>query len=450
MLWGLDTGSIGPITQMEQFSSSIGHLSSGVLGIYVACILLSASLSSLCSGYIADLLSRKYGILTGGIVVLLGTIISASAKTFPVLICARLITGIGQGQSISVVTIYLCEISPREIRGTVATVLQLLITIGIASGYFVAYASSRIEGELAWRIPFILEASMAVTLVSGMAFMPYSPRWLVQRGRIDEARAVLQKLRASSEFVEDELRLIEGSLEEQSREDASYREIFQKRYIRRSVLSVFLMSFQMLSGIDAVLYYAPILFTQAGFTSNRAAFLASGVSGIINLLCTIPAQLWVDKWGRRFPLIGGGISITTCFLTIGALYAIYGGRADGQVYLSGKGPQWAVIILIYMFVASFSWSWAVVIKIYACEIIPTRLRAKTCAVQQLSNWLVNFTVALTAPLFLRASPSGPYFFFGSATLFTTAVCHFLMPETKGKSLEEIEDLFEMTQARAIQ
>lgn len=444
MLWGLDTGSIGPITQMEQFSSSIGHLSSGVLGIYVACILLSASLSSICSGYVADLLSRKYGILTGGIVVLLGTIISASAKTFPVLVCARLITGIGQGQSISVVTIYLCEISPQEIRGTVATVLQLLITIGIALGYFVAYASSRIGGELAWRTPFILEASMAAILVSGMAFMPYSPRWLVQRGRIDEARAVLQKLRASSEFVEDELRLIKGSLEERSREDASYREIFQRRYIRRSVLSVFLMSFEMLCGIDAVLYYAPILFTQAGFTSNRAAFLASGVSGIINLIFTIPAQLWVDKWGRRFPLIGGGISIATCFMAIGALYAIYGGRADGQVYLSGKGPQWAVITLIYMFVASFSWSWAVVIKIYACEIIPTRLRAKTCAVQQLSNWLVNFTVALTAPLFLRASPSGPYFFFGAATLFTTAVCHFFMPETKGKSLEEIEDLFEMT------
>jgi hypothetical protein len=160
--------------------------------------------------------------------------------------------------------------------------------------------------------------------------------------------------------VEDELRLIKGSLEEQSREDASYREIFQKRYLRRSVLSVFLMSFEMLCGIDAVLYYAPILFIQAGFTSNRAAFLASGVSGIINLIFTIPAQLWVDKWGRRFPLIGGGISIATCFMAIGALYAIYGGKADGQVYLSGKGPQWAVIILIYMFVASFSWSWAVV------------------------------------------------------------------------------------------
>ncbi|OJA12603.1 hypothetical protein AZE42_08328, partial [Rhizopogon vesiculosus] len=227
MLWGLDTGTYS-FSDMDQFTSSIGHLSSSVLGIYVACILLSASLSSLCSGYVADLLSRKYGILTGGVVVLLGTIISASATTLPALVCARLITGIGQGQSISVVTIYLCEISPHEIRGTVATMLQLLIVIGIAMGYFISYGPSQIDSSLAWRIPFIFQASMAVILISGMAFMPYSPRWLVQRGRIDEARAVLQRLRGNSGLVEEELRLIQGSLEEQSREHASYREIFQK------------------------------------------------------------------------------------------------------------------------------------------------------------------------------------------------------------------------------
>ena len=236
---------------MDQFASSIGRLPSGILGFYVACILLSASVSSLCSGYVADLLSRKYGILTGGAIVLIGAIISASAHNFPALVCARLITGIGQGQSISVVTIYLCEIAPHDIRGTVATMLQLLITTGIATGYFISYGSSRIDNSLAWRIPFILQASMAAILTYGMAFMPYSPRWLIERGRIDEARAVLQRLRSNGELAEEELCLIQGSLEEQSREHASYREIFQKRYIRRSVLGIFLMSFIMFSGVRA-------------------------------------------------------------------------------------------------------------------------------------------------------------------------------------------------------
>ncbi|KAF9220874.1 general substrate transporter [Gyrodon lividus] len=442
LLWGLDTGSIGPLTQMSQFSDSIGHLSSGQLGIYVACILLSASVSSLCSGHVADIMSRKYGILSGGLIVAVGTVISASAKNFPALISARLITGVGQGQSISVVTIYLCEIAPQEIRGTVATMLQLLITIGIAAGYFIAYGSSSLNTSLAWRIPFIVEACVAVVLVAGMPFMPYSPRWLVQHGRYEEARVVLQKLR-QTQSVDEELNSLRSNLEDENTHQATFSEVFSKRYIKRSLLGIFLMGFEMLCGIDAVLYYAPILFTQAGFSSQRASFLASGVSGIINLVFTIPAQLWVDKWGRKFPLIGGGIAIASCFLVIGSLYAAHGGKVDGEVYLNGRASQWAVIIFIYMFVANFAWSWAVVIKIYACEIMPTRLRAKACAFQQLANWIINFTVALTAPLFLRASPSGPYFLFSLATLFVTIVCFFFMPETKGKSLEEIEELFEM-------
>lgn len=441
MLWGLDTGSIGAITQMAQFDESIGRLPTGTLGIYVSCILLSASISSLCSGYVADLLSRKYAIMTGGLIFAIGAILSASATTYPMLLCARLITGVGQGQSISVVTIYLCELAPHRIRGTVATMLQMLITVGIAAGFFIAYGSSRLHGSLAWRTPFIVEAAHGIILASGMLFVPYSPRWLVQRGRFDEAKSVLQKYR-DSEDVEDELLSIRGSLEDRSTPQASFSEVFAKRYIRRSALGIFIMAFMMLSGVDTVLYYAPILFAQAGFPSQRASFLASGVSGIVNLLCTIPAQLWVDKWGRKIPLIGGGMAMSICYLGIGTLYAIYGEKVNGEIRINGKAPQWTVIALIYIFIGNFAWSWAVVIKIYACEIMPTRLRAKACAIQQLANWMVNFTVTLTAPMFLRASPSGPYFLFCSATFFTSVVCYLFMPETKEKSLEEIEELFE--------
>lgn len=441
MLWGLDTGSIGAITQMAQFDESIGRLPTGTLGIYVSCILLSASISSLCSGYVADLLSRKYAIMTGGLIFAIGAILSASATTYPMLLCARLITGVGQGQSISVVTIYLCELAPHRIRGTVATMLQMLITVGIAAGFFIAYGSSRLHGSLAWRTPFIVEAAHGIILASGMLFVPYSPRWLVQRGRFDEAKSVLQKYR-DSEDVEDELLSIRGSLEDRSTPQASFSEVFAKRYIRRSALGIFIMAFMMLSGVDTVLYYAPILFAQAGFPSQRASFLASGVSGIVNLLCTIPAQLWVDKWGRKIPLIGGGMAMSVCYLGIGTLYAIYGEKVNGEIRINGKAPQWAAIALIYIFIGNFAWSWAVVIKIYACEIMPTRLRAKACAIQQLANWMVNFTVTLTAPMFLRASPSGPYFLFCSATFFTSVVCYLFMPETKEKSLEEIEELFE--------
>lgn len=126
-----------------------------------------------------------------------------------------------------------------------------------------------------------------------------------------------------------------------------------------AVSTVFFVA-DVLEQVDAVLYYAPILFTQAGFSSQRAAFLASGISGIINLAFTIPAQLLVDKWGRKFPSIAGGIAISSCFLAIGSIYAAHGGKVNGEVYLDGKASQWAVIILIYTFVANFAWSWAMV------------------------------------------------------------------------------------------
>ncbi|KIM54609.1 hypothetical protein SCLCIDRAFT_349332 [Scleroderma citrinum Foug A] len=381
LLWGLDTGSIGTVTQMTQFSESIGHLSTGTLGVYVACILLSASISSLCSGYVADTISRKYAIMTGGLIFAVGATLSASSKNYTMLLCARLITGIGQGQSISVVTIYLCELAPHEIRGTVATMLQLLISVGIAAGYFIAYASSQLSNTIAWRTPFIVEAVYGIILAFGMFFMPYSPRWLVQRGRFDEARTVLESFRDSGD-VEKELLCIRDRLEEERSDDSSFAEVFERRYIRRSILGVFIMAFMQLSGVDAILYYAPILFTQAGFSSQRASFMASGVSGIINLVCTIPAQLWVDKWGRKFPLIGGGIAMSLCYFCIGLLYLLYGEKVNGEIYINSKVPQWAVIVLIYLFIGNFAWSWAIVIRIYACEIMPTRLRAKACAIQQ--------------------------------------------------------------------
>lgn len=175
---------------------------------------------------------------------------------------------------------------------------------------------------------------------------------------------------------------------------------------------------------------------------------------------TLFGQLGLDRWGRRKPLIIGGFAMAACFTIIGSLYASHSVIIDGVTQLHPKSLQWFVMVLIYLFVANFSWSWATVSlnrapaliqlvlkcslqvgRIYTSEIIPTQLRAKVCAVEQLANWVVNFTIALTTPVFLRASPSGPYFLYGLTTLVATAVCFFI-PETKGRSLEQIEAFFE--------
>ncbi|KAL4990972.1 general substrate transporter [Aspergillus falconensis] len=442
LLYGLDTGSIGVITQMAQFDDSIGHLSSMQQGIFVASILLSSSVSSLTSGHVSDRISRKYGILLGGIISLLGTVISACSPNLASLIVARLLTGIGMGQAISVTTVYLVEIAPVAIRGVAACFLQTYVVLGIMTGYFIAFGSSNIAGSsLSWRMPFIIQAVVAVVLSLGMVLVPSSPRWLAQVGRSDDAKKVLCKLRPVA-TVEAEFDEIRQSLDPEKQEQtASIREIFSRKYRSRTALGIFLMSFQQLTGIDVVLYYAPILFQQAGFTSQRASFLSSGVTGIVMLVCTIPAQIWVDRWGRRKPLILGGAAMAICFIVIGSLYARFGRTEGDEVVLGSDSAQWVVIVLIYVFVANFSWSWAVVGKIYASEIIPTRLRAKVCAVELVANWVVNFLFTFTAPLFLRVSASGPYYLYGFSTVVAVVVC-VLMPETKGHSLEHIERLFE--------
>jgi MFS family permease len=243
-------GSIGVITQMAQFDDSIGHLSSMQQGIYVASILLSSSVSSLTSGHVSDRISRRHGILIGGVISLLGTVISACSPNFASLVVARLVTGVGMGQAISVTTVYLVEIAPVAIRGVAACFLQTYVVFGIMAGYFIAFGSSNIVGSSwSWRMPFIIQAVVSVVLSLGMGFVPFSPRWLAQTGRSNDAKKVLFKLRPVA-TVEAEFDEIRQSLDpERQQQTASIKEIFNRKYRSRTVLGIALMSFQQLTGV---------------------------------------------------------------------------------------------------------------------------------------------------------------------------------------------------------
>lgn len=236
---------------MQQFRDSIAHLSSNQQGIYVACILLASSLSSLLSGHVADAISRKYGILTSAVLSLVGTATSASAPNFAALIVARLITGIGLGQAVAVTTVYLIEIAPKNIRGVTTCMLQTYVVIGVTVGYFVCFGSQNLEGSMAWRIPFILQSGVSVTLAAGMMFLPFSPRWLCQKGRVDEARQVLSKMRRWA-AVESEMEEIQAGISTHEHgESTKWVEMFHRRYIGRTLLGIFIMSFQQLTGVSS-------------------------------------------------------------------------------------------------------------------------------------------------------------------------------------------------------
>ncbi|KAF8755874.1 General substrate transporter [Rhizoctonia solani] len=450
LLFGADTGSIGSITSMPQFVEVYPILrNEAVLGALVATILMSASLSSFASGWLSDKYSRKRTIMLGAYIFGIGAALEAGSVNLEMLIIGRLIVGgqcfysssqrlfhaqppnvSGEGFFLSAIGVYLVEISPPDVRGRISCMLQLFVTIGIALGYFICYGTLNIRSTLSWRIPFIFQALVSAILGTGMPLLPYSPRWLFQNGRVEEAWRVLESFDRHSSSEKEKEELIAKSQERQGRnETVGVIQAFRDPDSRgRTLLAIFMMGMQQLSGIDGVLFYGPILFSQA------ASFLASGVSGIINVICTIPAQLYLlDNWGRRSSAIVGGLIMAVCMLAIGSMYAA---GAD-----AGQG-KYAILVFIYLFVVAFSTTWAVSFKVFITEIQPMRVRATASSLAHSSNWLCNLAVALTTPLFLSRSSSGPYFMFGACLLLTSVVCMIWMPETLGKSLEEVDEVWE--------
>ncbi|KAG8763447.1 hypothetical protein FRC11_003665, partial [Ceratobasidium sp. 423] len=262
----MDTGSIGSITSMPQFIEVYPTLKNeAVLGALVATILMSASLASFASGWLSDKYSRKRTIMLGAYIFGIGAALEAGSMGLPMLIIGRLIVGVGEGFFLSAIGVYLVEIAPPDVRGRISCMLQLFVTIGIALGYFICYGSLSVQSTLSWRTPFIVQAGVAMILGTGMPLLPYSPRWLFQNGRVEEAWRVLEAFDRHSSSEKEKEELVAKAQERQGRDEAiGVVEAFRDPDSRgRTLLAVFMMGMQQLSGIDGVLFYGPILFSQA-------------------------------------------------------------------------------------------------------------------------------------------------------------------------------------------
>ncbi|KAJ0290928.1 hypothetical protein COL940_000813 [Colletotrichum noveboracense] len=214
----------------------------------------------------------------------------------------------------------------------------------------------------------------------------------------------------------------------------SFTLLFKKGYRTRTTLAIFILGMIQLSGIDGVVYYAPILFARAGLPGETAAFLASGLSAILMLAISVPAFLLADKWGRRTSAISGGVGLTCCMLLMGILYAA------GVVHPYGVA-RWVVIICVFAFGLTYSATWNIVGKVYASEIQPGNTRAAANCVGTGVNFLCNWIVAMITPILLDKSAFGAYFLFAGLAFGTTAVLAAYMPETRGRSLESIQEAF---------
>ncbi|RMZ69333.1 quinate transport [Pyrenophora seminiperda CCB06] len=352
------------------------------------------------------------------------------------------------------------------VRGALVGLQQLSITLGIMISFWIDYGTNYIGGtgagqkEAAWLVPLALQLAPAVLLGVGMIFMPFSPRWLVHHNRENEARGVLARLRnlpADHELIELEYAEIRAqSLFEKKSlaenfphlQDMSALSIFKLQFVaigslfttrgmfKRVAISTLTMFFQQWTGINAILYYAPTIFSGLGLSGNSVNLLATGVVGIVMFLATIPAVMYVDKLGRKPVLVSGAIGMAACHFIIAGIVASF---QDDWPHHQGAG--WAACVMVWLFVIFFGYSWGPCAWIVIAEIWPMSNRPYGIALGASSNWMNNFIVGQVTPDMLTHLRYGTYIFFGLFTAMGAAFIFFFFPETKGLSLEEMDTLF---------
>lgn len=388
----------------------------------VGAALLGATIGSLTGGKLSDIIGRRKTLIAAAVTFVIGAILTSLAHSLPLFIALRIVAGLSIGATTCVVPVYISEMAPPGLRGTLVTFNQLAITIGIAIAYWVDLAFA--TAHMGWPPMYRVTAIPGVILLIGMLFNAETPRWLASQGRWKEAYQILVRLMGAQ--AKQELEHIHATLTNQ--QPGSFRELLQPGLRMALFVGVGLAMFDQLVGINTVIYYAPTIFGYAGFASASSAILATGVVGIVNVLATIVASTLIDKVGRRPLLQWGSLGMALTLTALGTVFA-FGPQQAGYLTLAA--------LLVY--IVSFALSMGPVVRLMNAEIYPTRLRAKGSSIASFANWSANLLVSFTF-LSLIHLIGKPFTFWLYALLSALAFIfsRTLVPETKGKSLEQIE------------
>jgi sugar porter (SP) family MFS transporter len=421
LLFGYDTGVISGALL---FIGDDFQLNAFLEGFIVSSLLLGAVVGAGISGALSDRLGRRTIILIAAVIFAIGAVGAALSPNVATLICFRAVLGLGVGAASALVPAYISESAPTDVRGSLSTLFQLAITVGILLAYLVnaAFATA---GD--WRWPVGLAFVPAVVLFVGMYFLPETPRWLVSKDRDEEARRVLGRTRTEEE-VESELRSIQRAEEEQG-EQAGYRELLAPWVRPMLIVGIGLAVFQQLVGINTVIYYAPTIIESTGLESAASVLATVGI-GVVNVLMTVVAILVVDRVGRKPLLLVGLAGMVVSLGLIGAAFAFSG--------LSGIG-SWVTLAGLMLYIASFAVSFGPLLWVMLPEIFPLKARGSGTGVSALSNWGANFVVAQAfLPLVGLIGRASVFWILAGICILAALFIYFLVPETRGRSLEQIE------------
>jgi MFS transporter, SP family, arabinose:H+ symporter len=418
LIFGFDTAIVAGATRYmkEQFS-----LTSLQEGWTVSVVLIGCMFGAGLAGPASDRVGRRRFMLISAVLFLVSAVGCALSETITGFVVFRFVGGLGIGSASILSPLYISEIAPARVRGALVSVNQLAIVTGILLAYFVNWIFAG-SGPSNWRWMYATGAIPSIIFLALLVKVPESPRWLVKKGREGEAEGVLTRAN-TAEIAAAEIRSIRDSL---GLEKGGFGELFGPGFRRPLAIAIVLAVFQQITGINAILYYAPRIFEGAGF-GRMSAIGQSTLVGFINLLFTIVAIMLADRLGRRPLLImaAGGMGLSLALL----------GAAFKFQFLSPSG----LLIVILLYIAFFAAAMGPLVWVVMAEIFPTRVRGSAMGLATLVLWLADFAVTLTFPVITdKLSQATAFWIYAAMCAIDFVFMIFFLPETKGKSLEEIE------------
>jgi len=423
LLFGYDTGIISGALQFIVTTFHISPHDALTQEIIVASVPIGAFIGAVVSQFLSNRLGRKYSIITTAILFSIGTLVAADAHSISEVVSGRLLMGLAVGISAMIVPMYLSELAPQKIRGSLVFCFQLAINVGLFSAFLINYLFVASEN---WRAMFAVGIVPSIILGIGMLFLPCSPRWLVYSRRDLKAKHTLRKLRCTGD-IEQEFQEIKSSVANQQ---GNFFQLWKSPVRPVSLICFFLFGFQQLTGINTIMYYAPIIYQYAGFKGAEGQVLAAVGNGVTLVFVTMLGMWLVDKLGRRKLFMIGFVGMVICLSLLGLVYQHRFGQA--------ASPSIAMVAVI-CYILFFGVSIGPLAYLIMSELFPLNVRSSGMALASCGNWGFNVLVSSTfLTLVHLITIADTFYFYAFCTLIGCVFCYFFIPETKGMSLESIE------------
>ncbi|KAJ5765321.1 hypothetical protein N7520_004880 [Penicillium odoratum] len=452
LLFGYDQGVTGGLLTLKSFikyfpsidttGASATSSASTRQGITVAAYNLGCFAGSIPTIWVGNMLGRRKAIFLGSFIMVLGAILQCTSYELAQLVVGRLVTGFGNGINTSTVPTWQSECCKSHRRGQMVMIEGAMITCGITISYWVDFGLMFTDpSEVAWRFPLAFQIFFAAVILGFVMFLPESPRWLILKGREDEAREVLACLMGDETddlFIDTEFTAIKATVLEMAK--GSFRDMFTMgpdRHFHRTMLAYVNQMFQQISGINLITYYIPTILEDQIGLSGTLSRLISACNGTEYFAASWVAVFTIEKFGRRTLMIFGAVGMAVSMAVL-AISESIAQTSDGQRKTSAGI---ATVVFLFVFNSFFAVGWLGMTWLYPAEIVPLRIRAPANALSTSSNWIWNFMVVMITPVAFANIGYKTYVIFAVINACIVPVVYFFFPETTNRSLEEMDILF---------